>query len=37
MMFWFALPLTLALYFMTRALYRRLPAPLHKKRCTDCR
>ena len=28
MMFWLALPLTLALYFMTRALYRRLPWPV---------
>ena len=28
MMFWFAIPLTLALYFMTRALYRRLPWPI---------
>ncbi|MBV7413102.1 LrgB family protein [Aeromonas sp. sif2433] len=28
MMFWLAIPLTLALYFMTRALYRRLPWPI---------
>lgn len=28
MMFWFAIPLTLALYFATRALYRRLPWPI---------
>ena len=28
MILWFALPLTLALYFMTRALYRRLPWPV---------
>ena len=28
MMFWLAIPLTLALYFMTRALYRRLPWPV---------
>jgi putative effector of murein hydrolase len=28
MIFWLAIPLTLALYFMTRALYRRLPWPV---------
>ena len=28
MMFWLAIPLTLSLYFMTRALYRRLPWPI---------
>lgn len=28
MILWFALPLTLALYFMTRALYRHLPWPV---------
>lgn len=28
MMFWLAIPLTLALYFLTRALYRRLPWPV---------
>lgn len=28
MIFWCALPLTLALYFATRALYRRLPWPI---------
>lgn len=28
MMFWLAIPLTLALYFATRALYRRLPWPI---------
>ena len=28
MIFWLAIPLTLALYFATRALYRRLPWPI---------
>ena len=28
MIFWLAIPLTLALYFSTRALYRRLPWPI---------
>ena len=28
MIFWLAIPLTLALYFATRTLYRRLPWPI---------